>query len=112
MKAVLHIDWDDEDIFRLALSNTENLLKADPKAEAHLLVNGPAVILFRVDESSDEQKRAASLIQNGVTIHLCANALRAFKVPEDEILPGCEIVPAGIVTLIELQKQGYAYIKP
>lgn len=112
MKAVFHLDWDDEDIFRLALSNMENLLKANSKAQVHLLVNGPAVIFFRRDDKNGGQIRAANLIQNGVTIHLCANALRAFKVSEDEIPPGCEIVPAGVVTLIELQGQGYAYIKP
>jgi intracellular sulfur oxidation DsrE/DsrF family protein len=112
MKVVFHLNWNNEDIFRLALSNMENLLKAEPKAQIRVLVNGRGVLLFRSDDKNEEQTRISGLMQRGVTFNLCANALRTFKVSGDEILPGCEIVPAGVVTLIELQGQGYAYIKP
>ena len=33
MKVVFHIDLNDENIFRLALTNAENLLKARPEAQ-------------------------------------------------------------------------------
>ena len=39
MKAVFHIDLNDENIFRLALTNAENLLKAWFETQTHLLVN-------------------------------------------------------------------------
>lgn len=112
MKAVFHIDWSDENIFRLALTNMENLLAARPEARIHLLVNGPAVKLFRLDKGNDALNRAANLIKRGVTIHICENALRTFHIAKDELLPDCATVPAGVVALIELQQEGCAYVKP
>ena len=32
--------------------------------------------------------------------------------PYFELIDGCEVVPAGIVELIRLQQEGFAYIKP
>lgn len=51
-------------------------------------------------------------IQAEVTIFVCRNALRAFDIPEEDLCPGCEPIPAGVVALIKLQQQGCAYIKP
>lgn len=112
MKVVFHIDLNDENIFRLALTNAENLLKARPEAQTHLLVNGPAVKFLCPANSSDALDRAENLLRQGVSIQACENALRAFGISKEELLPGCATVPAGVVALIELQQQGCAYIKP
>ena len=42
----------------------------------------------------------------------CRNALAKFGVSAEDLIPGCRIVPAGVVELIVLQQDGYAYIKP
>ena len=112
MKAVFHIDLNDENIFRLALTNAENLLKARPETQTHLLVNGPAVKFLCPANGSDALDRAENLLRQGVSIHVCENALRAFDISKEALLPGCATVPAGVVALIELQQQGCAYIKP
>ena len=112
MKAVFHLDLDDEKILRIALTNMENLRKAKPSARIVLLVNGPAVQLFRHDSNEENLNRVAALIQAKVQVFLCQNALNAFSIPNANICSDCAIVPAGVVALIELQQQGYAYIKP
>lgn len=112
MKAVFHIDLNDENIFRLALTNAENLLKARPEIQMYLLVNGPAVKFLCPANGNDALDRAENLLRQGVSIHVCENALRAFDISKEELLPGCATVPAGVVALIESQQQGCAYIKP
>lgn len=112
MKVVFHLDWDEEKILTMALTNMENLRKARPDARIHFVVNGPAVHFFRLGQHEESMARMSTLMRSGVTVFLCRNALRAFNIPEDGIVPGCAVVPAGVVALIELQQQGCAYIKP
>ena len=52
------------------------------------------------------------LQKKAVAFKVCNLALTNFEIQPEDLIPGCEIVPAGIVTLIELQNEGYAYIKP
>jgi intracellular sulfur oxidation DsrE/DsrF family protein len=48
----------------------------------------------------------------GVRIQVCERALQLFNIPVEELFEGCEIIAAGVVSLIELQHDGFAYIKP
>lgn len=112
MKVVFHLDLDEEKILRIALTNMENLRAAKPGARINLVVNGPAVKFFRTDCAEESLTRIKHLIQAEVMILVCQNALRAFEIPEDDICPGCALVPAGVVALVKLQQQGWAYIKP
>ncbi len=112
MKVVFHLDLDEEKILRIALSNMENLRAAKPEARINLVVNGPAVRLFRNDVAAEFLDRVQGLVQKDVRIFVCQNALRAFDIPEEALCPGCSTIPAGVVALIKLQQQGCAYIKP
>jgi intracellular sulfur oxidation DsrE/DsrF family protein len=112
MKVVFHLDLDEEKILRIALTNMENLRAAIPTARINLVVNGPAVKFFRKNGEDEFLSRIRNLIQAEVTIFICQNALRIFDIHEEDICPGCETVPAGVVALIKLQQQGCAYIKP
>jgi intracellular sulfur oxidation DsrE/DsrF family protein len=112
MKVVFHLDLDEEKVLRIALTNMENLRAAKPGARINLLVNGPAVKFFRKNGEDEFLTRIKNLIQSEVTVFVCQNALRAFEIPEEDLCPGCETVPAGVVALIKLQQQGCAYIKP
>jgi uncharacterized protein len=40
------------------------------------------------------------------------NALAKQSLAAADLVEGCEIIPAGIVELIRLQQEGFAYIKP
>ena len=57
-------------------------------------------------------ERLAGLMQKGLSVRLCRNALNSFGVSQDALLDGLDIVPAGIAELVRLQKEGFAYIKP
>ncbi|MBU5583354.1 DsrE family protein, partial [Enterococcus sp. S181_ASV_20] len=48
----------------------------------------------------------------GVTFHACNNAMRANQITKEQLPENVVVVPAGVLDLIELQAQGYAYIKP
>jgi uncharacterized protein len=77
-----------------------------------LLFNGPAVTLLQSDACAPYREEIWQLQQARVSFKVCRNALNRFNVDPDNLIEGCEIVPAGVVALIELQRDGYAYIKP
>lgn len=113
-KVVFHLDWDQEEILTLALENIKNLFKEIPSKQCavRVVANGRAVRLFHKDKVGNHAADIEELHKQGVRFLLCRNALAKNKIDKSDLLPLCEIVPAGVVELINLQSQGFAYIKP
>ena len=113
-KAVFHIDMDDEKALTIGLVNVTNLLKTI-QSQPHdlvMLFNGPAVNALIEKNCVNNATKIIELQKKAVSFKVCNHALTNFEIQQEELVPGCEIVPAGIVTIIELQNEGYAYIKP
>lgn len=103
MKAVFHIDelnkWNETS------KNVANLLNEAPDTDIVVSVNGNAIKGYLEDENSD-------FIQlEEVAFHACNNAMKANNVSEESLSQNVEVVPAGVLDLVELQHAGYAYIK-
>jgi intracellular sulfur oxidation DsrE/DsrF family protein/uncharacterized tellurite resistance protein B-like protein len=113
-KVVFHLDMDEEERLVMALNNTTNLLKEIPSTEAVicLVANGSAVGLFQRERAAAHSMRVAELSGKGVRFLMCGNSLKNLNLDPAEMLNGCEVIKAGIVELIRLQAEGYAYIKP
>ncbi len=77
-----------------------------------MVANGKAVKLFHKDKIGDRAADMEELHKLGVRFMACRNALAKNKIEKSDLFHLCEIVPAGILELIDLQAQGYAYIKP
>jgi len=52
-----------------------------------------------------------ALIKKGVKIEACSETMRLRGITHAELLPGVEMVEGSYVRIIDLQQQGYAYIK-
>ena len=111
-KACFHVDLNDLNRLQLALNNVANFLNAKPEGSAVVVANGPAVNLFKQGVAPEVASRVQELGNRGVGFRVCNNALHAFSIKKEELLAPCEVVPAGIVALIDLQNSGFAYIKP
>ena len=109
----LHMDSKDPAILGLVLRNAANYIKALSEERFQLVVvaNGPAVTQF-TKSNEDFRSVAAPLQDQGLRILLCANALADNKIDQADIWPGCDVVPAGLVEVVRLQREGFAYIKP
>jgi uncharacterized protein len=113
-KVVFHLDWDQEERLVLAMENIRNLFKEVPPQQCRVSVvaNGKAVNLFRKDKVGARASDMAELHKLGVNFKMCRNALAKNKIEKADLFEVCEIVPAGILELINLQREGFAYIKP
>ena len=110
---LLHMDKEDQHTMDIALGNIENYMLALPGETFHvvLLANGPAVKLFRKANFSAAQT-VARLHEKGAKFKLCANSLKKFAIPAEELIEGCEAIQAGIVEIVRMQREGFAYVKP
>jgi uncharacterized protein len=114
LKAVFHLDLDQEDRLILALTNIKNLFKEIPaqQCEISVVANGKAVNLFKKSQVADHAKTIEELHASGVHFKICNNALTAHQIRKEDLIDVYEIVPAGILEIINLQQKGFAYIKP
>ncbi|ADY73829.1 hypothetical protein Dester_1193 [Desulfurobacterium thermolithotrophum DSM 11699] len=112
-KVVFHIDSEEKKLL-MTLNNIENLLKEIPAKDISIYVvaNGTSVKLLKKENAAKYIDRMKKLSDIGVKFLLCNNSLRKQNIRPDELLEFCKIVPAGVVELIRLQKEGCAYIKP
>lgn len=109
-KAVFHVDLFEDKYINIAEANIGNYVKAADNAKAVLLFNGPGAQFCRADHGATAN--LSKMLELGVRICVCNNALKANDIKPDELTSGVEIVPAGVVELIDLQNDGWAYIKP
>ncbi len=79
--------------------------------DIQVVINGRAVSAMLSGNKLVEDK-VKSMLSNNAKIGLCHTAMRNNNVNEHLLIDGVTILPeGGIVTLIKLQKAGYAYIK-
>ena len=79
--------------------------------DIQVVINGRAVSAMLSGNTLIEDK-VKSMLSNNAKIGLCHTAMRNNNVHEDLIIKGVTILPeGGMVTIIKLQKAGYAYIK-
>ncbi|KRM72230.1 DsrE family protein [Lacticaseibacillus brantae] len=105
MKVVFHVD--EMEKWQVATGNINNLLKLQPDAEIVLVANGTGIQSYEL-----KQARAFIAAHPNVSFHACQNAMNSHNLTTADLPAGVEVVPAGVLDLIELQGQGFAYIKP
>jgi hypothetical protein len=119
-RLALHVDRNDTAVMNLALGNAHNAAayyrERGESVALELVAYGPGLTMLRADRSPVAERIAATRQQlPQMVFSACNNTLNALRKAEGKdipLLPEATIVPAGIVRLIELQEQGWTYVKP
>ncbi len=121
-RVVVHVDQNDPGVMNQALNNARNILDyyRDKKedVEIEIVAYGPGLHMLREDTSpvKDRIKELADVsFPSKVVFSACNNTKQAMEAREGHpitIVPQAGIVPAGVVRIMELQEQGYSYVKP
>jgi intracellular sulfur oxidation DsrE/DsrF family protein len=104
MKVVFHID--EQKKWAELQANVRNFFVAKPQATIVVVANGAAVQGFLLADFYDFFATIPA------QLHACQNALRVQKIDFHALPTTVQIVPSGVVDLVELQQKGFAYIKP
>ena len=121
-RVVLHIDRNDQAVMNQALNNANNILDyyrdKHEDVELEFVAYGPGLHMLR-DDTSPVKDRIKELIDVSfpakVTFSACNNTKTAMEAHEGHPIPivaQAKIVPAGVVRIMELEEQGYSYLKP
>jgi len=111
-KAVFQVSDADPQKWNLTLNNARNVqddLGSDA-VQLEIVVYGPGIGMLKGDSAVG--KRVAEALKSGVKVVACENTMKAQKLGYADMLPDIGYVPAGVVELMQRQKEGYAYIRP
>jgi len=114
-KLVIQVSTNDAQTQKIALNNAVNAQKdiGMDNISIEIVAYGPGLSIMTA--KSPEAKRVSSLAQQGITFSACNNTMKKMakksgKMPV--LAEGVGIVPAGVIRIMELQEQGYAYVRP
>jgi intracellular sulfur oxidation DsrE/DsrF family protein len=112
VKVVFHIDEIDK--WPLLLANVCNLIKAVDvqSSEVVVLANSKAVSIFDGQTEPNHSEAIAAISIANVKVQVCENSLNGLNIEKSKLPGGIEVVPVGVLALIEKQTAGFAYIKP
>ena len=119
-RLVLQVDTEDTQTMNITLANAINAKKYyDEKGQSvtiEIVTYGPGITMFRSDTSPvKERLNEARKSIPDLALTMCGNAKAGAEKREGRaIIPldGVKVVPAGIVRIMELQEQGYSYVRP
>ncbi len=114
-KVVIQVSSADETVQKIALNNAVNLQKAlgPDGVEVEIVAYGPGLGLLT--GKSAQSKRVPSLAMQDITFSACANTMKKIEKKTGKkpvLVEGVKVVPAGVLRIVELQEQGYSYIRP
>ncbi len=114
-KIVIQVSTDDPRTQKIALNNAVNLQKAlgQDNVAIEIVAYGPGLSLLT--DKSRQGQRVSSLAMQDITFSACGNTMKKVakksgKMPV--LLDGVRVVQAGVLRIMELQEQGYAYVRP
>jgi len=117
-RLAVHVDANDPAIMNLALNNAENALEyyqaKGEEVQVEIVVYGPGLHMLRND-TSPVKDRIIRMKQQNVAFSACGNTKAAMEKRESkpvEIVPQATVVPSGVVRLMDLQEQGWSYVRP
>jgi intracellular sulfur oxidation DsrE/DsrF family protein len=119
-RLALHVDQNDPEVMKLALNNARNAhdlyQQRGETVAIEIVAYSQGLHMLRDDTSPvKEEIRALRKLDPSLALGACNNTKMGMEKKEGKpvkLISEATIVPAGIVRLVELQEQGYAYIKP
>jgi len=112
---VIHVNSADPDTQQLAINNATNVLKfyGPENVTIEIVAHGKGLSILT--SQGTQAERIPALLKNGVAFSACEVTMNKIKKKNGKLpvlLPGVRIVPAGVPRIMELQEQGFSYIKP
>ena len=119
-KIAVHVDQNDPQVMNMALNNVVNLNKyyaaKGEKVTIEVVAYGPGLHMFRSDTSPVKARiEKMGLEFENLKFSACGNTHRKMSSKAGkkvEIMSEAQMVSSGVVQLVELQENGYSYLRP
>ena len=121
-RVAIQVNQNDPQVMNLALNNASNVLDyyrgKNEEVEIDIVAYGPGLHMLRADTSpvQDRLKRLKEMAFPGkVQFSACNNTKQGMEKTEGKaisVVSDATIVPSGVVRIMELQEQGWSYVRP
>ena len=121
-RIAIQVDQNDPQVMNLALNNATNVVEyyrsKNEEVDVDIVAYGPGLNMLREDTSpvKDRIKHIKDLAFPGkIQFSACNNTKKGMEKKEGHpiaIVPEATIVPSGVVHVMELQEQGWSYVRP
>ena len=121
-RIAVHVDQNDPQVMNMALNNVTNVIEyyrgRNEEVDVEVVAYGPGLHMLRADTSpvQDRIKRLKDMVFPGkIQFSACNKTKQGMEKAEGHaisIVPDAIIVPSGVVRLMELQEQGWSYVRP
>ncbi len=116
----IHVDENDPQVMNMALNNAQNVSNyyesQGDTVVIELVAYGPGLNMFIPGKSPVADRiETMSLALENLSFAACGNTHRKMSEKagsEVPIMDEANMVTSGVVRLIELQEEGYAYVRP
>jgi uncharacterized protein len=114
-KLVIQVSTDDVRTQNIAMNNAVNIQKAlgMDNVMVEIVAYGPG--LSMLTPKSPASKRVPSLAMQNITFSACGNTQSKIEQKTGAkvvLVDGVQIVQAGVLRIMQLQEQGYSYVRP
>ena len=119
-KVAIHVDQNDPQVMNMALNNAANVASyyesQGDTVTIEMVTYGPGLNMLIADKSPVAQRISAMALEmDNISFSACANTMAGMKKKSGHdvvLLSEANVVPSGVVRLIELQEDGFAYVRP
>ena len=114
-RIVIQVSTDDVRTQNIAMNNAVNLQKAlgQDNVEIEIVAYGPGLTMLT--DKSTASKRVPNLAMQDITFSACGNTKANMEKKSGhkiELVDGVRVVQAGVLRIMELQEQGFSYVRP
>ena len=113
-KARLVIQMSDADPakWKLALNNARNVQQdlGAANVEIEIVAYGPGIGMLKAE--SEAEPGVTQARTDGVKVVACENTMRGQKLKHEDMQGGIGYVSAGVVEIMNRQREGWAYLRP
>ncbi len=123
-RVVIQVDQKDPAVMNLALNNAQNIVEyyrdKHEDVDVEIVAYGPGLNMLR-DDTSPVKDRIAHIASaeasfpSKIVFSACNNTLQGMQKREGHkitIIPQASIVPSGAVRIMQLEEQGWSYVRP
>jgi uncharacterized protein len=119
-KVAIQVNQNDKAVMDLALNNAKNIIdyykEKGETVAIEIVTYGPGLHMLRADTSPVKERIAPMSLENpNLKFIACGNTQANQSKAEGKpvtLIAEAKVTPSGVVRLMELQKQGFAYIRP
>jgi uncharacterized protein len=120
-RIAIQVDQNDPAVMNMVLNNATNVIEyyraKSEDVDVEIVAYGPGMHMLRTDTSpvADRIKHLKEMVVGKIQFSACNNTKQNMEKTEGHaisIVPEATIVPSGVVRLMELQEQGWSYVRP